>query len=76
MLPVFGRPLKAKRDTQSSEHGLVAGLSLFRDDRVHGWHIRRRNGRRNLASFQCVLDRRLQVYAIEPIIWTAGHWWP
>ena len=24
MLPVFGRPLKAKRDTQSSEHGLVA----------------------------------------------------
>ena len=23
MLPVFGRPLKAKRDTQSSEHGLV-----------------------------------------------------
>ena len=24
MLPVFGRPLRAKRDTQSSEHGLVA----------------------------------------------------
>jgi hypothetical protein len=24
MLPVIGRPLKAKRDTQSSEHGLVA----------------------------------------------------
>ena len=24
MLPVFGRPLKAKRDTQSSEDGLVA----------------------------------------------------
>jgi hypothetical protein len=23
MLPVFGRPLKAKPDTQSSEHGLV-----------------------------------------------------
>ena len=23
MLPVIGRPLKAKRDTQSSEHGLV-----------------------------------------------------
>jgi hypothetical protein len=23
MLPVFGRPLKAKRDTQSSEHGVV-----------------------------------------------------
>jgi hypothetical protein len=23
MLPVFGRPLKAKRDTQSSKHGLV-----------------------------------------------------
>jgi hypothetical protein len=24
MLPVIGRPSKAKRDTQSSEHGLVA----------------------------------------------------
>ena len=24
MLPVIGRPLKAKRDTQSSEHGVVA----------------------------------------------------
>ena len=24
MLPVIGRPLKAKRDTQSSEHGVLA----------------------------------------------------
>jgi hypothetical protein len=28
MLPVFGRPLKAKSDTQSSEHGLVTTKML------------------------------------------------
>jgi hypothetical protein len=30
MLPVFGRPLKAKPDTQSSEHGLVATKDHYR----------------------------------------------
>ena len=30
MLPVFGRPLKAQTDTQSSEHGVVATNSNHR----------------------------------------------